>query len=457
MPLPYAVVSFSNDDSDDEQVTSEVPSCWLTPNNTKCWWPKTKNISAFMVKKVLPDTEDPKWELYDVIFENYFESLEKARKKAESISSSDEQNIPDRKRIQRKKKSMSQKKIIGNSDSEQEMSCRNMLKKIPDLPHNYVTNNSMQFDIENIPVIYEETDEPKGYPLTQTNMTFDCQAPTSKKSDSISIRTLNCSPVKTFCAFTMTSSTDKPHETLTQNDSLKTTRNVPKVLSQQVLTKAPIETEQRLLVAPSSSLPVYDAITTSLPLYTSNRSDAYTQDRSESLVRIIEDNFNKLFKKVAEIAVEVKSLTASLNKLQTRFHDDTDTPASAELLMITDSLPFPTIDKLKDFEYQLEINATLKSSVGSYFKRIGGSGAKDTTLRILRRVFSNAVAQNCSWLGLRDNFSVQNLAIIKITKDAVMVNYNMTDKEFEETCSEWFRQGKQRFIREEKAKAKARA
>ncbi|XP_046417945.1 uncharacterized protein LOC124178550 isoform X4 [Neodiprion fabricii] len=187
------------------------------------------------------------------------------------------------------------------------MSCRNMLKKIPDLPHNYVTNNSMQFDIENIPVIYEETDEPK--------------------------------------------------------DSLKTTRNVPKVLSQQVLTKAPIETEQRLLVAPSSSLPVYDAITTSLPLYTSNRSDAYTQDRSESLVRIIEDNFNKLFKKVAEIAVEVKSLTASLNKLQTRFHDDTDTPASAELLMITDSLPFPTIDKLKDFEYQLEINATLKSSV----------------------------------------------------------------------------------------------
>ncbi|XP_046431268.1 uncharacterized protein [Neodiprion pinetum] len=388
MPLPYAVVSFSNDDSDDEQVTSEVPSCWLTPNNTKCWWPKTKNISAFMVKKVLPDTEDPKWELYDVIFENYFdlmatlinsrdsESLEKARKKAESISSSDEQNIPDRKRIQRKKKSMSQKKIIGNSDSEQEMSCRNMLKKIPDLPHNYVTNNSMQFDIENIPVIYEETDEPK---------------------------------------------------------------------------------EQRLLVAPSSSLPVYDAITTSLPLYTSNRSDAYTQDRSESLVRIIEDNFNKLFKKVAEIAVEVKSLTASLNKLQTRFHDDTDTPASAELLMITDSLPFPTIDKLKDFEYQLEINATLKSSVGSYFKRIGGSGAKDTTLRILRRVFSNAVAQNCSWLGLRDNFSVQNLAIIKITKDAVMVNYNMTDKEFEETCSEWFRQGKQRFIREEKAKAKARA
>ncbi|XP_046417943.1 uncharacterized protein LOC124178550 isoform X2 [Neodiprion fabricii] len=256
------------------------------------------------------------------------------------------------------------------------MSCRNMLKKIPDLPHNYVTNNSMQFDIENIPVIYEETDEPK---------------------------------------------------------------------------------EQRLLVAPSSSLPVYDAITTSLPLYTSNRSDAYTQDRSESLVRIIEDNFNKLFKKVAEIAVEVKSLTASLNKLQTRFHDDTDTPASAELLMITDSLPFPTIDKLKDFEYQLEINATLKSSVGSYFKRIGGSGAKDTTLRILRRVFSNAVAQNCSWLGLRDNFSVQNLAIIKITKDAVMVNYNMTDKEFEETCSEWFRQGKQRFIREEKAKAKARA
>ncbi|XP_046417942.1 uncharacterized protein LOC124178550 isoform X1 [Neodiprion fabricii] len=281
------------------------------------------------------------------------------------------------------------------------MSCRNMLKKIPDLPHNYVTNNSMQFDIENIPVIYEETDEPK--------------------------------------------------------DSLKTTRNVPKVLSQQVLTKAPIETEQRLLVAPSSSLPVYDAITTSLPLYTSNRSDAYTQDRSESLVRIIEDNFNKLFKKVAEIAVEVKSLTASLNKLQTRFHDDTDTPASAELLMITDSLPFPTIDKLKDFEYQLEINATLKSSVGSYFKRIGGSGAKDTTLRILRRVFSNAVAQNCSWLGLRDNFSVQNLAIIKITKDAVMVNYNMTDKEFEETCSEWFRQGKQRFIREEKAKAKARA
>ncbi|CAH0562894.1 unnamed protein product [Brassicogethes aeneus] len=59
-----------------------------------------------------------------------------------------------------------------------------------------------------------------------------------------------------------------------------------------------------------------------------------------------------------------------------------------------------------------------------------------------KKIFSNNLAKDWSWLGLRNNNKIQNLKSVEILKAAVCTS---TDKNFEGIVSEWFRQAKQRF------------
>lgn len=35
--LPYAVITFTDNESDESPLSSEIPSVWLTDNNSACW------------------------------------------------------------------------------------------------------------------------------------------------------------------------------------------------------------------------------------------------------------------------------------------------------------------------------------------------------------------------------------------------------------------------------------
>ncbi|KAB0795900.1 hypothetical protein PPYR_09961 [Photinus pyralis] len=74
----YAVVAFL----DEEDSYSEIPSFWLSHNNTKCWWPKSKTPSNFIKRGAKPDPA--KWSLCSVRVEGTFSTLEEARKRAEN-------------------------------------------------------------------------------------------------------------------------------------------------------------------------------------------------------------------------------------------------------------------------------------------------------------------------------------------------------------------------------------
>lgn len=63
----YAVVKFIGDE--DSNSFSEVPSIWLTENNTKCWWPiLTKNV--LIAKKAEPNTET--WKKFEILVECFY-------------------------------------------------------------------------------------------------------------------------------------------------------------------------------------------------------------------------------------------------------------------------------------------------------------------------------------------------------------------------------------------------
>ncbi|KYN02828.1 hypothetical protein ALC62_06346 [Cyphomyrmex costatus] len=72
MAKDFAVVTFLNDGNNEEETVSEVPSLWLCSNLTKCWWPSVKNINIFIVKKIPPVTDNPRWSVYPIKFHGYY-------------------------------------------------------------------------------------------------------------------------------------------------------------------------------------------------------------------------------------------------------------------------------------------------------------------------------------------------------------------------------------------------
>lgn len=52
----------------------------------------------------------------------------------------------------------------------------------------------------------------------------------------------------------------------------------------------------------------------------------------------------------------------------------------------------------------------------TFILKSGGNCPKDNVQRVLKKTFTNECAMKCSWMGLRNNFCVGNLHIIKIIK-----------------------------------------
>ncbi|XP_032690716.1 uncharacterized protein LOC116853667 [Odontomachus brunneus] len=86
-----------------------------------------------------------------------------------------------------------------------------------------------------------------------------------------------------------------------------------------------------------------------------------------------------------------------------------------------------------------------------YVKRIGGTNGTDNVKAILKRIFTNKLGTQCSWLGQRNNFKICDLSLITVIKDVVLsVHGNFQEMSFNKAVSEWFRLSKLRYQREQK-------
>ncbi|CAH0562897.1 unnamed protein product [Brassicogethes aeneus] len=75
--INFAVVVLNNDD--DEEIFSEVPSIWLTKNNTNCLWPPKHH--TLYISKMFPSQED--WDKYEIEVECFCGTHAEAKQKAE--------------------------------------------------------------------------------------------------------------------------------------------------------------------------------------------------------------------------------------------------------------------------------------------------------------------------------------------------------------------------------------
>ncbi|XP_067214409.1 uncharacterized protein [Linepithema humile] len=116
-------------------------------------------------------------------------------------------------------------------------------------------------------------------------------------------------------------------------------------------------------------------------------------------------------------------------------------------------LPFTTIDAVREFDKVLRTNE-IAVQFRQFILKTGGNNPKNSIHRNLKKIFSNECAMQCSWKGLRNNFRISNLKVINILKGEITSQFSLTETEFDNIASEWFRFAKQRKERSDKAKEK---
>ncbi|CAH0549748.1 unnamed protein product [Brassicogethes aeneus] len=89
--MNFAVVKFLNNDGD-EELFSEVPSNWLTKNNSHCYWPPKHH--TLYISKMFPPQED--WDEYEVEVECFCETYAEAKQKAEGTQNTQNESLEGR-------------------------------------------------------------------------------------------------------------------------------------------------------------------------------------------------------------------------------------------------------------------------------------------------------------------------------------------------------------------------
>ncbi|XP_060848391.1 uncharacterized protein LOC132927816 isoform X1 [Rhopalosiphum padi] len=113
------------------------------------------------------------------------------------------------------------------------------------------------------------------------------------------------------------------------------------------------------------------------------------------------------------------------------------------------NFPMKDINSLKEIEENIK-SEDYKTKMKNLISSIGGTSIKNFIKRVLGRLFSNQLASECSWSGFKNNFRLDNLALIMLVKEIAYEHFKMDDSSFENIIKDWFRHGSQRLAREDK-------
>ncbi|XP_039315459.1 uncharacterized protein LOC105198146 isoform X2 [Solenopsis invicta] len=114
--------------------------------------------------------------------------------------------------------------------------------------------------------------------------------------------------------------------------------------------------------------------------------------------------------------------------------------------IFSDILPINSIENLQKFEETLDDIET-KTNFIQFLKNIEGKGSKNLVHRCMSRLFTNEFGKACSWRGRGSNYRMCDLKCINILK-YVLKAKDLSECEFENIASEWFRFSKMRYDRE---------
>ncbi|XP_071573175.1 uncharacterized protein [Temnothorax nylanderi] len=177
-------------------------------------------------------------------------------------------------------------------------------------------------------------------------------------------------------------------------------------------------------------------------------NDIYRIKRSLQRLLRMQAKSNLTLKDVRERQINLEKAIISVKSIGLN-------PVGSDDSLIVELLPLATVDNMKEFDSLLKTSNEAVTQFKQFLLKIGGNGPRDNIHRILKKIFSNGCAVNCSWKGVRKNFRLDNLHFIKMIRRHITSHHStLTESEFDNIAAEWIRFAKQRKTREEKEKDK---
>ncbi|XP_023012460.1 uncharacterized protein isoform X2 [Leptinotarsa decemlineata] len=124
---------------------------------------------------------------------------------------------------------------------------------------------------------------------------------------------------------------------------------------------------------------------------------------SRDLKKYLEGTFLKIFNMLESIQKET-NIIAKTNRV-----DQNPLQRCLPIVKSThfDCLPFESIEEILEFDLKVAIDDIFKSDFMIFVSQCGGHTKKENIIRVLKKVFGNKIAQECSWMGFRQNFRMR--------------------------------------------------
>ncbi|XP_044747933.1 longitudinals lacking protein, isoforms H/M/V isoform X4 [Coccinella septempunctata] len=164
------------------------------------------------------------------------------------------------------------------------------------------------------------------------------------------------------------------------------------------------------------------------------------------LEKYVKGEFEKTNNILAELLYQLKNTNTGTNATENQMIGE-------KFRAFLTKFPITEIENLKTMEQSMQEEESYDKLV-VYLKSIGGTSLKEKIHRIMKRMFSNRLIAQSSWLGHsrgeKKNFRLSGLKLIEAVKEAVADDPQYNEKIFEAIASNWTRQGTQRVMREQK-------
>ncbi|XP_067204567.1 uncharacterized protein [Linepithema humile] len=162
-------------------------------------------------------------------------------------------------------------------------------------------------------------------------------------------------------------------------------------------------------------------------------------------ISTIKDDIQQMLRMQAVSNITLKDIQQRLLKMETAIKDRVLSPVEINNDLIAPFLPLTTIEVVKEFDALLKMSGEAVIQFKEFLSKTGGNNVRDNIHRILRKTLTNECSMKCSWKGLRNNFRISNLHLIKIMKREITSRYaTCTETDFDNTVAEWLRFAAQR-------------
>ncbi|KAJ8910982.1 hypothetical protein NQ315_003675, partial [Exocentrus adspersus] len=145
----------------------------------------------------------------------------------------------------------------------------------------------------------------------------------------------------------------------------------------------------------------------------SNNITVYERIVNDAEILLEQKTNDDIWNVMVSIEEQLKLLTERLGNLETLYVNN---PRNIGTTQNLPKLPLTTLAELQQLEEDLQRKADLQENLLNYLQFIGGNDYKTCVFRVCEKVFTNYVAQFCSWTGKGGNLQLANLKLLDILK-----------------------------------------